>query len=113
MDLKIWNISIELVEEIYKLTEDFPKTEIYGITSQIKRAAVSVASNIAEGASRQTTKEFIQFLYISLGSLSEVETQLIIAERLNFIKKSVDNILKKIRGLKKMILNMVKSLKNK
>ncbi|WP_456480556.1 four helix bundle protein [Nautilia sp.] len=112
MDLKIWKVGIDMVEEIYKITEFFPKTEIFGLSSQIKRAAVSVPSNIAEGASRQTTKEFIQFLYIALGSLSELETQLIIAKKLNFLTENTEKIFSKIKGLKKMILNMIKSLKS-
>ena len=74
-DLNIWNDSIDLVKEIYKITVEFPKDEIYGLTSQIKRAVISIPCNIAEGASRQTNKEFIQFLYIALGSVSEVEIQ--------------------------------------
>jgi four helix bundle protein len=75
-DLKVWQESMTLVVTIYKATENFPKQEIYGLTSQIRRATVSILSNIAEGAGRKGKKEFIRFLYIALGSLSEVETQL-------------------------------------
>lgn len=110
MDLKIWQISMDLVEEIYKITSTFPKEEIYALSSQMKRAAISVPSNIAEGASRQTTKEFIKFLYISLGSLSELETQVLIANRLNYAF-DIEKLLFKIKGLKKMIINMIQSLK--
>src|SRR5690606_35660521 len=84
-DLEVWKKSIELVTEIYQVTKNFPKEEIYGLTSQIRRSAVSVPSNIAEGAARQFNKEYIQFLYIALGSLMELDTQLIIAKNNDFI----------------------------
>ena len=86
-DLKIWIDSIDLVTELYKVTALFPKGEIYGLTSQIRRAAVSVPSNIAEGAGRNSDKENKHFLYIALGSLSELETQLIIACNIGYIDK--------------------------
>ena len=79
-DLNVWKDSIDLVENIYKLVNTFPKEEVYALTDQLKRASVSIPSNIAEGSNRNTTKEFIQFLYIALGSASEVETQLIISQ---------------------------------
>ena len=85
-DLDVWKQSIVLVEDIYALTKNFPSDEKYGLSSQIKRAVVSVPSNIAEGAGRKGDKEFIQFLYIAMGSLSELETQLILANRLQFYK---------------------------
>jgi len=81
-DLEVWKKSMDLVSNIYKITEPFPNKELYGLTNQIRRAAVSVPSNIAEGAARSSKKEFIQFLYIALGSLSELETQIIIANSL-------------------------------
>ena len=84
-DLEIWKMGIELVEKIYKGTSDFLREEIYGITSQMQRAAVSIPSNIAEGAARNSGKEFIQFSYISLGSLSELETQVIIANKIGYL----------------------------
>ena len=77
---------MELVRKIYALTQTFPKEEMFGLTSQIRRAAVSIPSNIAEGAARTGTKEFAQFLNISRGSLSELETQLLIAADLGYIK---------------------------
>jgi len=113
-DLNVWNDSITLVKEIYSITTKFPKDEIYGLTSQIKRAVVSIPSNIAEGASRQTTKEFIQFLYIALGSVSEVETQLIIAKELSFIDDNNLNILlTKIESIKKMLNGLIKHLRKR
>lgn len=81
-DLDVWKKSVSLVTSIYEITKSFPKEEIYGLTNQIRRAAVSVPSNIAEGSARQGNKEFIQFLYIALGSLTELETQL------NYCKQS-------------------------
>ena len=83
-DLKVWQESMTLVTQIYKISEDFPKHEIYGLTSQIRRAAVSIPSNIAEGAGRKGENEFTRFLYIALGSLSEVEPQLEASRRLNY-----------------------------
>jgi four helix bundle protein len=84
-DLEIWKTGIDLVESIYKITETFPKHEVYGLISQMRRATVSIPGNIAEGAARKGKAEYLQFLYIALGSLSEIETQLIIAKRLSCI----------------------------
>ena len=84
-DLDIWKRGIGFVEHIYKVTAKFPREEIYGLTSQIRRSAISYPSNIAEGAARSSKKEFIKFSYIALGSLSEAETQLIIAEKLRYL----------------------------
>ena len=84
-DLDVWKKSVSLVTSIYEVTKTFPKDEIYGITNQIRRSAVSIPSNIAEGSARKGEKEFIQFLYISLGSLAELETQLIIANNLKYV----------------------------
>ncbi|MFA5393396.1 MAG: four helix bundle protein [Candidatus Ratteibacteria bacterium] len=85
--LEVWQKSIELTEIIYKITSLFPKEEIYGLTNQMRRCAVSVASNIAEGAARNSTKEFLQFLSISQGSLSELDTQLEISLKLNYLNE--------------------------
>ena len=109
-DLTVWSKSLDFVEEIYKATAIFPEEEKFGLISQMRRAAVSIPSNIAEGAARNSTKEFIRFLYISLGSLSEVETQLIIAEKLNYLNRSIED---KIEEIRKMLLSLIKSLKNK
>jgi four helix bundle protein len=79
----IWKKSVDLSVKCYELTQDFPKTEIYGLTNQIRRASVSVASNIAEGYGRKSRAEYIHFLHIALGSLRELDTQLIIAQRVN------------------------------
>src|SRR5580704_883837 len=84
-DLIVWQKSLELAEAVYTATKSFPKEEIYGLTSQMRRAAVSVASNIAEGHSRQTRGEFLQFLGMSRGSLAELQTQAILAARLDLL----------------------------
>ncbi len=112
MDLDVWKKSMDFVENIYKVSSQFPKEEMYGLTSQIRRAAVSVPSNIAEGASRQGSKEFVQFLYISLGSLSEVETQIMLAKRLNFVS-NIDIILKEITTIKKMLNGLIRNVKSR
>ena len=111
-DLDVWKKSMDFVEDIYRMSEKFPREEVYGLSSQIRRAAVSIPSNIAEGASRQGNKEFIQFLYISLGSLSEVETQLMIAKRLQYIS-NVDEILHNSIDIKKMLNGLISYLKRK
>ena len=107
-NLDVWKRSMNLVEMIYELTNSFPREEIYGLTNQIRRAAVSIPSNIAEGAARSGKKEFLKFLYISLGSLSEVETQLIIAKRLAYIKDYDENELTEV---KRMLIGLINSLK--
>ena len=84
-DLDVWKKSMDLVVKVYQITQMFPDTERYGLTSQMRRAAVSIPSNIAEGAARKGDKELVQFLSISIGSLSELETQYLIAIRLGFV----------------------------
>ena len=84
--LTVWQDSIALVKRVYELTGDLPKEELFGLISQMRRAAVSVASNIAEGSARDGDKEFLRFLYIARGSLAELETQNIICEQLTFIQ---------------------------
>jgi four helix bundle protein len=111
-DLEVWKKSIDFVTEIYKITKEFPKEEIYGLTSQIRRAAVSIPSNIAEGSGRKSDKEFIQFLYIALGSVAETETQLIIASKINYLENS-ENIIKETETIRRMLLGLIKHLKGK
>jgi four helix bundle protein len=84
-ELRVWQRSMELVTTVYEITKQFPRDEIYGLTSQIRRAAVSVPSNIAEGHGRGTTREFAMFLRNANGSLKEVETQVLVSRRLNYI----------------------------
>jgi len=110
-DLDTWKKSIVLVKEIYRLTDSFPNSEKFGLTSQIRRSAVSIPSNVAEGSARSSDKEFIQFLHYSLGSSAELETQIIIAIDLKLITN--DNILNKIVEVKKLISGLIKYLKSK
>ncbi len=109
-DLEVWKKSMDLVSNIYKITESFPSKELYGLTNQIRRAAVSIPSNIAEGAARNSKKEFIQFLYIALGSLSELETQIIIANRLEYLN-NLDTLLEDLKFVQKLINGLIYYLK--
>jgi len=110
-DLDVWKKSIEFVSEIYQVTSSFPKEELYGLTSQIRRAAISIPSNIAEGAARNHKKEFKQFLYISLSSSTELETQIIIAHNLGYINLSQYNLyLEKLEIISKMLQGLIKSI---
>lgn len=86
--LDVWQAAMRLVKQVYQVTASFPKAEIYGLTSQMRRAAVSIPSNISEGAARYGDKEFLQFLYIARGSLSELETQILIAKDLGFLSEN-------------------------
>ena len=111
-DLEVWKKSIDLVTNVYNISKSFPKEEIFGITSQIRRAAVSIPSNISEGAARNHKNEFIQFLYISLGSLSELETQLIICNNIGFLTtKILDDLNSKIIHIRSMLVGLIKSVK--
>ena len=110
--LDVWKESINLVSLIYQLVRCFPKNEEYGLISQIKRASVSVPGNIAEGAARQTRREYIQFLYIARGSISEVDTYLEIAKYLGYISdESIGPIEQKMLDVDKMLAGLIYSLK--
>ncbi|MFC2102504.1 four helix bundle protein [Bacteroidota bacterium] len=111
-DLDLWQLSMTFVTEIYSLTDSFPVSERYGLTSQLRRAAVSVPSNIAEGCAHQTTKELIRYLYIALGSIAEIETQLEIAKRLGYFTNS-DAIRSQSFRLKRMTIKLIQSLYNR
>lgn len=112
-DLQVWKKAIDLAQFIYSITAQFPKEERYDLTSQLRRAAVSVSSNIAEGCARNSPGEFIQFLGIATGSLAEIHTQCIIANRLNYINEknflkvisALDEVRKMLSGLKASIPN--------
>jgi len=106
-DFIVWQKAIDFVVDIYISTNNFPKEEVYGLTSQLRRAAVSIPSNIAEGYGRFSDKELIHFLFISLGSASEIENQLIISHRLNFLK---DEEFEKLNNLNVEIIKMLASL---
>lgn len=112
-ELKIWNKAMELTIEIYKATEKFPKEETYGLTSQIRRAAVSIPSNISEGAGRNSKNEFRHFLSIANGSSYELQSQLVISNRLNLITdETTEILLTKIDEIQKMNYSFQKSLNN-
>jgi four helix bundle protein len=112
-DLTIWQKSIELVTVINGLTEQFPKHETYGLANQPRRSSVSVPSNIAEGQARQHTGDFRQFLFTALGSLAEVDTQIIIAMRLNYLQsEDVTGVQNQIIELRKMIHGLISKLPN-
>jgi four helix bundle protein len=108
-NLAAWQESMKLVKAVYQVSQNFPKEEIYGLTSQIRRAAVSVPSNLAEGAARSGPREFAQFLSIARGSLSELETQLLIAVELGYLLQQdavftlLDRVSKLITGLHKKV----------
>jgi four helix bundle protein len=103
---------MEMVLDIYKDSESFPKSELYALTSQIRQCAVSIPSNIAEGSGRNSTKEFIRFLSIANGSLSEFETQLEIAHRLGYLSDT-SNYLSRISHIRSMLKGLINSLANK
>ncbi len=113
-DLLIWQKGIAIVKEVYLLTQRFPQAEIYGLSNQLRRAAVSIPSNIAEGQSRQHTAEFRQFLHLALGSLAELDTQFIIAHELSYIsQENLTNVGSQIIELRKMIYSLIKKLPQK
>lgn len=111
-DLDVYKLSLDFVIDIYKLSDSFPSSEGFGLTSQIRRAAVSLPSNIAEGSGRNSTKEFIRFINMSSGSLAEVETQLEIAERLGYVNDSAD-LKQKLTTIQKMLYRLKESLKKR
>ena len=102
---------MDLAFDIYGMTRSFPKEEVYGLTSQIRRSAVSVVSNIAEGAARSSRKEFSQFLYIALGSVAELETQLLLATRLGYLNS--DETFSGMDKIRQMILGLINYLKRR
>ncbi|MFZ4725000.1 MAG: four helix bundle protein [Paludibacter sp.] len=111
-ELKVWQKGIELVKSIYEITKSFPNNEQFGLVSQMRRAAVSIPSNIAEGCGRHSEKELIHFLYISIGSASELETQTIISHELNFLEKAqAEQILEMISEIIRMTSSLIKSIK--
>lgn len=110
-DLNIWKKGIEIVEVIYRITKQFPKEEVYGLTAQMRRAAVSIPANVAEGFSRKFNKEYHQFLYVALGSSSELETQVEIAYRLGYLERNESEHLNEIMNhFNRMSMNLLKLL---
>jgi four helix bundle protein len=110
-DLNVWQLSIELVKGVYRVTQKFPAAEIYALTSQIRRAAISIPSNIAEGQGRASSKEFRQFLGIAMGSMAELETQLIIATEIDYMTSiELDRFQSSIDTIRKMTKSLAKNL---
>lgn len=113
-DLIVWQKGVRLCKAVYEATEKFPKSEIYEIVSQMRRSAVSIPSNIAEGRSRNTTKDFLHFLSIALGSASELETQVEIAKELSFLpERKYIEINGLLTEVSKMIVGLMKKLDSK
>ncbi len=107
--LNVWIESMALVKQLYTATKEFPKEEIYGLTNQMRRAAVSIPSNISEGAARNSKKEYLRFLYIARGSLSELETQLLIAVDIGYILKDTE-LLQQIEKVFALLSGLIKSV---
>ena len=113
-ELRVWQKAVNLVQEVYQVTQSFPKEEMYGLTSQMRRAAVSIPSNIAEGWGRNSTKEYIRFLAIARGSLMELETQLIISEKLNYLhSQTLSTLSQEIQKISRMLSGLIGSLERK
>ena len=108
-DLEVWKYSMDLVVEIYKETESFPKEEMFSLTSQMRRCAVSIPSNIAEGCGRYSDKETSRFISVALGSLAELDTQIILAERLGYLK-SHNRIIEDIKKTNALLVGLKKHL---
>jgi len=109
-NLKVWQAAMKLAKAVYELTAEFPKEEVYGLSAQMRRAAVSIPSNVAEGAARASKREFIYFLYVALGSLSELETQWLLSIALGMIPTIPENSVDPVR---KMLLGLIRSLKKR
>jgi len=108
-DLIVWQKSFQLVKEIYDITKDFPKDEVYGLSQQMKRCSVSIPSNIAEGYGRQYNKEYTQFLSMAYGSLCELETQYLLSVDLKYSKKNeiIENLMKEVGSMLYRMLNPI------
>ena len=110
-DLRIWQKGIEIVSDIYILTKKFPKEELFSLTSQLRRSAISIPSNIAEGFKRFHNKEYKQFLFITLGSCAELETQIIIAKELKYINKNEEEkLVEKLDHICRMTSSLIRKL---
>ncbi|MCA3700207.1 four helix bundle protein [Brevundimonas sp.] len=113
-DLDVWKLAVDWVEAVYRATSNWPSEERFGLTSQLRRAAVSVASNIAEGAARRSTGEFLQFIGMARGSLAEAETQLLIASRLGYLDATrTEALLAAADRISRMLVSLAASLKRR
>lgn len=110
-NLDVWKNGIKIVNCVYEETKNFPKEESYGLTTQMRRCATSIPSNIAEGFARQYNREFKQFLYIALGSCSELETQIIVSFNQGYLsKKTQEGLLEQLDHESRMLMNLIKSI---
>jgi four helix bundle protein len=110
-DLDVWRLGMEIVVDVHKCTKGFPKEEMYGLVSQMRRAALSIPSNVAEGFNRYHNKEYRQFLYIALGSCAELETQMEISLLLGYITETIrDGMIEKLDHESRMVRNLIKCL---
>ena len=112
-DLEVWRLGLDLVQTIYRCTSEFPKNEIYGLAAQMRRAAVSIPSNIAEGQARSSSKEFPHFLSFSLGSLAELETQLELTSRLGYPATEISTALAQVELLGKKLHRLRTSIRER
>lgn len=112
-DIFIWQKSMSLVTKIYTYTNHFPKEEVFGLTSQIRRCSVSIPSNVAEGFGRESNKEYLRFLNISLGSLFELQTQLEIAKNVQYLDEvKFNEIYEDTREIERMLVSFINKIKN-
>jgi four helix bundle protein len=113
-ELKVWEKSYQLCLEIYRMTREIPRSEMYGLISQMRRAALSIPSNIAEGYGRKTTLEYLRGLYIAYGSICELETQVLLSGDLGYLKeKSLSKLQEDLKEVERMLKALIKSLENK
>jgi four helix bundle protein len=113
-ELRVWQLGMEVAEKVHRLTADFPKSEIYGLSSQMRRSAVSIPSNIAEGQGRDSTKEFLHFLAIAFGSICELETQILLAHRFSYLSdEDLQIVLAALTSTSKTTRNLQKALRLK
>lgn len=112
-DLEVWQKAIGFVTKVYRLTDQFPERESFNLTNQIRRAAVSIPSNIAEGAARNSDKEFLQFLYIARASAVEIETQLLISSNLGYLDKAGGTITDDLESIIRMLTSLINRVKQR
>ena len=111
-DLKVWQAGLELAEAVYAVTNSFPKSEVFGLASQMQRAAVSIPSNVAEGHARDSTKEFLRFISVAMGSLAELETQLTLSNRLRYLEQEkFENLIERTSMIGRMLRGLQSSLR--
>lgn len=112
-NLKVWQISMELAEELYRLSAELPSEERFGLISQMRRCVVSIASNIAEGTGRGSDKDFARFMNIALGSAFELETQVLLSIRLDYLNQSQQEVLNKVSQVQKMLHSLIRKFQDK